>query len=89
RLAIDTERALLAFLEGGCQVPLGALATVDGDRLLVAGCVAAPDGRQVVRDVLDGATSQPENLGQRLGAMLLSKGAEGILELARRKPGHV
>lgn len=87
RLAIETERALLAFLEGGCQGPLGALATVDGDRLLVEGCVASPDGRQVVREVLDGATSQPENLGQRLGAMLLSKGAEGILARARRAAG--
>ncbi len=87
RLAIETERALLGFLEGGCQAPLGALATVEGERLLVEGCVASPDGRQLVREVLDGATSQPENLGQRLGAMLLSKGADGILARARRAAG--
>lgn len=84
RTALAAERALLAFLEGGCQVPLGALATVTGDKLSLQGCVASPDGREVVRDRIEGAAVEPEAMGRRLGEILVAKGAARILQLAGR-----
>jgi hydroxymethylbilane synthase len=84
RTALAAERALLAFLEGGCQVPLGALATVAGEELALEGCVVSPDGRETVRDRMVGSTQEPELVGQQLGQVLVSKGAGRILQLAGR-----
>jgi hydroxymethylbilane synthase len=84
RTALAAERALLAFLEGGCQVPLGALATVAGEEVALEGCVVSPDGREIVRDRMVGSTQEPELVGQQLGQALVSKGAGRILQLAGR-----
>jgi hydroxymethylbilane synthase len=84
RTALAAERALLAFLEGGCQVPLGALATVAGEEVALEGCVVSPDGREIVRDRMVGSTQEPELVGQELGEALVSKGAGRILQLAGR-----
>jgi len=84
RTALAAERALLAFLEGGCQVPLGALATVDGDDLRLRGCVASPDGSEIVRGHKVGTASTPEIVGRELGGVLIEQGAGRILQLAGR-----
>lgn len=84
RVALMAERALLAFLEGGCQVPLGALATVAGDELSLQGCVISPDGKEVLRDMRAGSAKEPEPVGRQLGAALLEQGAGRILQLAGR-----
>lgn len=84
RSALAAERALLAFLEGGCQVPLGALATVAGGELALQGCVVSPDGSEMVRDRMMGSALEPESIGRRLGEALVSKGAGRILQLAGR-----
>jgi hydroxymethylbilane synthase len=77
RRTTAAERALLRTLGGGCQVPIGAHArAVDGHLRLVA-VVARPDGSQVLRDTQEGA--DPEELGERLGRILLQKGADAIL----------
>lgn len=84
RTALAAERALLAFLEGGCQVPLGALAQVSGSAISLEGCVVAPDGSELVRERLEGPAAEPELIGRRLGQALISKGAGRILQLAGR-----
>ncbi len=48
RLATLAERALLRRVEGGCQVPLGALASLDGDRLRLRALVCSLDGASSV-----------------------------------------
>ncbi|MFZ5592403.1 MAG: hydroxymethylbilane synthase, partial [Bacillota bacterium] len=50
RVAITAERAFLQKLEGGCQVPIGALGQVQGEQLTLQGVVASLDGRELVRD---------------------------------------
>ncbi|RMF61206.1 MAG: hydroxymethylbilane synthase, partial [Calditrichaeota bacterium] len=50
RLAALAERSLMRTLEGGCQIPIGALAQVDSDQLVLTGCVASLDGKQLVKD---------------------------------------
>jgi hydroxymethylbilane synthase len=79
-VAVDAERAVLASLGGGCQVPIGAHATVDGDRVRLVGVVAAPDGSEVIRAQTSGALGEAAELGRALGGELLERGARTILE---------
>lgn len=85
RYAIKAERALLKKLEGGCQVPIGALGTVDGARLTLQGLVAGLDGKQVVRSSITGSLGEAEKLGQRLAEKLLEMGAGDILHKMRQE----
>ena len=80
RVAFTAERAILASLGGGCQVPVGAHARVSGERLHLIAVVIAPDGERVVRKSDEGSEADAEELGRRLGAALLADGAREILE---------
>jgi hydroxymethylbilane synthase len=84
--AATAERALLAELHGGCSVPVGALATVDGDRLHLVAQVTSLDGMNAVRAEQTGAVSDPVDLGKRSAAALLDQGAESILSHIRNTP---
>jgi hydroxymethylbilane synthase len=75
--AVTAERSLLATLEGGCQVPIGAYATVQGATIQLRAIVSSPDGSRVVRDRASG--SEPVALGRELGERLLAAGAREIL----------
>ncbi len=79
RTAVTAERALLERLGGGCQVPIAAHGTLEGDTLLLDGLVASPDGRRLVRDSVRGARSEAHSLGVRLAERLLAQGADRIL----------
>lgn len=86
RLAVTAERSLLARLEGGCQVPVGALATIDGQRTRLRAIVASVDGRDVVRGEESAETpdlASAEALGVRLAERLLEDGADEILTRTR------
>jgi hydroxymethylbilane synthase len=78
--AVTAERAFLAGLAGGCDLPCGALATVDDERLVLQAVLAATDGRHVVRHAAEGA--DPTEVGQRLLAELLDHGGRELLEAA-------
>jgi hydroxymethylbilane synthase len=86
RAEVEAERALLAALEGGCQVPLGALARVEGDRLRLWAFVASPDGRRVLRGQVEGPRADPETLGRRAAADLRRQGADDLLRSLRAIP---
>ncbi len=79
--AVDAERALLARLEGGCQVPIAALATIEGDgQLHLTGLVAEVDGSHVIRRECRGPRSEARNLGIALADELLAAGGKAILD---------
>lgn len=78
RAAVTAERALLARLEGGCQIPIGALAQVDRSIKLLA-LVASIDGKRIVRGEIEGAVSAAAQLGETLAADLTARGAGDIL----------
>lgn len=82
--AVTAERAFLGELEGGCQVPIGALAEIQGDRLVLSGLVADLDGEEVLRGRAAGAGDEAAALGRRLAAELIERGAERILREIRR-----
>jgi hydroxymethylbilane synthase len=79
RASVSCERAALNALGGGCQVPIGALAQVDGRVLRIQAVVAAPDGSKVIRLSLEGDAAQPTSVGEEMGRELLAAGAEEIL----------
>lgn len=78
-IRVTAERAMNRELEGSCQVPIAAYATLDGERLHLRGLVGSPDGRDVVRGEVSGAAAEADTLGTRLGHDLLARGAREIL----------
>lgn len=87
RAAVTAERALLAELEGGCQLPLGAWARIEQGRLVLDGCVISPDGTDYVRRGCSDSAKRPEQAGRELARLLLEAGAARILKLAGRAVG--
>jgi hydroxymethylbilane synthase len=75
--AVTAERSLLATLEGGCQVPIGAHARLDGEVLHLMAMVASVDGTRVLRDRASGR--EPLALGRELGERMLAAGAGDLL----------
>jgi hydroxymethylbilane synthase len=80
RRAVMAERALLAGLGGGCQVPIAAHAELSDGALRLRAVVISPDGAQAVRDEIRGAPEDAEELGSELARRLLTSGAQAILE---------
>src|ERR1035441_8945476 len=78
--AVLAERAVLRALGGGCQVPIGAYATVSEGRVHILAIVAAPDGTQVIRANAEGAAADAAQIGARLADDLLKRGARHILD---------
>jgi hydroxymethylbilane synthase len=79
RQAVLAERALLRGLGGGCLVPIGASARVEGARLTLRGVVLSPDGGQRVAAETSGAAIEAEAIGQQLAETLLASGARALL----------
>jgi hydroxymethylbilane synthase len=80
RTAVLAERAVLARLGGGCQVPIGAHATVDARTVNLRAVVVSPDGTSVIRKQVSGPANQAEQLGRETGDALLAAGGRQILE---------
>ena len=83
RFCVTAERALLRSLEGGCQVPIGAYATVEQTTLSLDAVVATLDGSTLLRRSIAGAQEESERLGRQLADDLLAAGAAEILEQVR------
>ncbi|HOP62180.1 MAG TPA: hydroxymethylbilane synthase [Spirochaetota bacterium] len=71
---VKAERSFLKHFGGGCHVPLGALAEIDGDDIILRGIVASPDGTFVAREFAAGA--DPEEVGAELAGLIKGKGAD-------------
>ncbi len=87
RAAIITERALLAALQGGCQLPIGAWARMERDEMVLDACVTSVDGLQHVRQRLAGSPEEGAKLGEQMAQMLMEAGAQSILEQVSRQRG--
>jgi hydroxymethylbilane synthase len=81
--AIRAERALMAELEGGCQVPVGGHARMEQGSLVLYGVVASLWGEKIVRAQDGGDQQEPEELGKRVADRLIMMGADRILEEIR------
>ncbi len=80
RVCVLAERAMNMRLEGGCQVPIGSYAELEGDALWLRALVGAPDGSLIIRSERHGSRQDAEKLGVELAEELLSLGAADILQ---------
>jgi hydroxymethylbilane synthase len=78
RRAVEAERALVAVLGGGCQLPIGAYAALENSAIHLRAVVASPDGSRLIKGEQRG--TDPNLVGAELGARLLDQGAREILD---------
>jgi hydroxymethylbilane synthase len=88
-VVLAAERALVARLGGGCQLPLGAIALPVNGELDMHAIVSSVDGRRSVRRQARGPVSDPVRLGQRLAEELAAGGATALLDEVRNAQGPV
>ena len=83
-VALDAERTVVTRLGGGCQMPIGAYATVDGETMTLTAIVIALDGSREVRATVTGSVREPGAVGIRVADSLLARGADTILANAQK-----
>jgi len=88
RACVTAERSLLEALQGGCQVPLGALGSLRGGELHLEAAVFSAAGSEYIRCSENGSAEQARSIGLRLAAALIESGAEKLLRLAGRTVGQ-
>ena len=79
RIRVIAERAMNRALEGGCQVPIGSYAVLEGQEIYLRGLVGAIDGSEILTSEVRGSTNDAAQLGHQLAQSLLAKGADKIL----------
>lgn len=79
-LRLRAERAYLRVLEGGCSIPVFALANLTGDQLALKGGIVSLDGQKRISIVVEGNAAQPEKLGQKLADKVFAAGGKVILD---------
>lgn len=83
RATTDAERSFLARLEGGCQIPIGALGGIQGSTLTLHGLVASLDGTTIVRGEVSADFGDARGAGELLAADLSARGATDVLRAIR------
>jgi hydroxymethylbilane synthase len=89
--AVKAERALLADVQGGCRLPLGAWARIEGDEMVLDACVLSVEGTESVRRhgrKVCSSIRDAELLGREVACELLGAGADRLLQLAGRSVGQ-
>ncbi len=84
RAAVNAERAALAGLGGGCQVPIGAWGRIEGAKLLLDVAVLTPDGSQRLSEKDSGLPAEAEKIGARVAQKLRESGAAALLDRESR-----
>ncbi|WGE32353.1 hydroxymethylbilane synthase [Actinobacillus genomosp. 2] len=77
---VMAERAMNTRLQGGCQVPIGGFATLNGNEITLNALVGSLDGSTIIRATGIATIEQAEQLGINVAEQLLAQGADKILE---------
>ncbi|WP_121639623.1 hydroxymethylbilane synthase [Virgibacillus sp. Bac330] len=80
---VTAERTFLHLLEGGCQVPIGGYAYLQGESIVLTAFVGTPDGKTVLKEVVQG--SDPEAVGRKAATLLQNRGAKEIIEKVKEE----
>ncbi|WP_404453710.1 hydroxymethylbilane synthase [Oceanobacillus kapialis] len=80
---VTAERTFLHLLEGGCQVPIGGYAYLDGDEIVLTALVGTPDGATILKEVVRG--TDPHKVGEEAARLLMSQGAKEIVERVKEE----
>ena len=83
--ALKAERSFLRRLEGGCSIPVFALATNDGEQLSLTGGLIDLSGEQLLRETFVGPVMQAQSLGHELAESILGQGGNEILQSIRHQ----
>jgi hydroxymethylbilane synthase len=83
QLVATAERALLNTFGGGCQVPIGAYAKVDGENLILDAYIGSVDGRIAIRKQISGQKNDAESLGEQLAHEMINAGGDKIISEIR------
>ena len=78
--ALDAERALVRQLEGGCNVPIGAFATLDEEQITLTGLVASLDGKILYKKEMTDIKTNAIALGRKIGDELITMGGDRIMQ---------
>lgn len=78
-ISVNSERALLRRLEGGCQIPIGAYGRIVNQNFRLDAVIGSLDGKRIVRDFIRGKPEDSERLGIELAELLLANGGKEIL----------
>jgi hydroxymethylbilane synthase len=84
-VCVTAERSFLNRLEGGCQIPFAAHATLEGDHLVLEGLVSTLDGRKMQRETIKGHSKDAIQLGIALANSIKSNGGYKILEEVKKE----
>lgn len=82
RLVCGCEREFIGYLNGGCQVPIGVHASLQGDRLLLQSRIGLPDGSEILQDFEEGEGEDYCKVAHRLAEKMIARGAKEILKRA-------
>ncbi len=74
------ERAFLKKLQGGCSIPLFALAEINAEKITIHGGIISLDGKELIEETISDIPSNALLLGETLATLLVQKGAGLILE---------
>ena len=83
QVVTDTERLLLHHLEGGCRIPLGALAELEGNTLTLRGRLTSPDGKTVFESRAQADAKDWRELAGQVAEKLRANGGSELLEMVR------
>ena len=78
-IAARAERAVGGIVEGGCEIPLAAMALCDGEAVTLEAVLGLPDGSRVLREQGAGSAARPEEVGVKVGERLLACGGREII----------
>jgi hydroxymethylbilane synthase len=84
---LTAERTVVSLLDATCATPIGVHAKVDGEQMRMDAFVGLPDGREWIRDRVEGPATEPAALGTELVQRLLATGARDILDRAESWTG--
>lgn len=80
---VTAERQFMCALDGGCQVPMGAIAKIEGDEISIHGFVGEVDGAKLLKAQLTDHVDNYDQIGQKLAEKLMKEGAQEILDKVR------
>ena len=85
RACAQAEREILWWLDGHCNSPIAALATVEGATMRLRACVLSPDGSRRAEAAREGDATRPRELGRLVALDLVNRGARDLI--AENEPG--
>lgn len=80
---VSAERTFLHLLEGGCQVPIGGYAYLDGDEIVLTVLVGTPDGTTILKETVRG--TKPTEVGKEAAELLINQGAKEIVDRVKEE----